>query len=204
MQSIYYINDFREDIKRWCKIKETHNIKDYALDNICIINIRGGDFHNSSSILYKNYYDAGISIMKKKNPNMIFYIITDDYNYSKNMYPNIEIIGGSSNMNNRDSTKASHHIGGPIWKDWTILYNAKNAIISASSFAFWPVWLNDNINVIAPMYWGDHKHSNGYWSMGDSLIEGWNYLNKEGKLYNYEECLKLKNIFEETNRNIWI
>lgn len=39
-----------------------------------------------------------------------------------------------------DVNKANHHIGGPVWMDWTILYNCKNAILSASSFSFWPIW----------------------------------------------------------------
>jgi len=201
MQSINYIFKYKNIIKNWIKIKSEKNILDFSDQNICIIHIRGGDFHASTSILYKDYYDNAIKEMSLINPNMIFYIVTDDYNFSKSLFPEIEIIGASK-TGQQDKFKANHHIGGPIWMDWTILLNAKNAIISASSFSFWPIWLNDNVNVIAPMYWADYKNSDGYWSCGDSLIPNWQYLNRNGKLYTFDECLQLK-LKYENNLNIY-
>ena len=87
--------------------------------------------------------------------------------------------------------------------DWSILLNARNSIISASSFSWWPTWLNDDSNVIAPKYWGDFKKSDGYWSCGDSLITGWNYLDRNGDFFSYEECLVEKKKFEEENSHFW-
>lgn len=187
MQSIKYIEKYREEIKVWLKINEDKNIKKYSDKNICIIHIRGGDFHGSSAILYKEYYENCINEMKKKNKNMRFYIITDDINFSKNMFPNIEIIGGV--INGEDSHKANFHYGGPIWMDYSILLNSKNTILSASSFSFWPTWLNDDVFVIAPKYWAAHKINDGNWSCGDSLINNWFYMDKNGVLNTYEKCL---------------
>lgn len=203
MQSIYYISKFRNVIKNWIKIKSEKNILDFSDENICIIHIRGGDFHASTAILYKNYYENAITKMSSTNPNMVFYIVTDDYNFSKSLFPEIKIIG-SSTLGYEDTFKGNHHIGGPIWMDWTILFNCKNAIISASSFSWWPIWLNDNVNVIAPMYWADYKNSDGYWSCGDSLIPNWLYLNRNGNFYSYDECYELKNEYEEKNKNFWL
>lgn len=203
LQSFEYIKNNKDLINSYFKIKEGFSIEDYNQENICIIHIRGGDFGGSSALLGNDYYQRGIDKMLEYNKDMKFYIITDDIEYAKRLFPNIQIIGGSvSGM--VDSNKAGHHIGGPIWMDWSILYNCKNTIISASSFSFWPVWLNkNNANVIAPMYWADYKKSNGYWSCGDSLIPDWGYVNRDGNFYAYEECLKLKNEYENNNKNLW-
>ena len=202
LQSIDYIKNHKELIQSWLVIKDGYNITDYNSDDICIIHIRGGDFKASSALLDKDYYQKGIDLMLDSNSSMKFYIITDDVEYSKSMFPDIEIIGGSS-VGVGDVNKAGHHIGGPVWMDWSILRNCKNAIISASSFSFWPIWLNDDVNVIAPMYWADYKKSDGYWSCGDSLIEGWGYINRDNKFYTYEDCLRLKLVYEEKNKHLW-
>jgi hypothetical protein len=201
-QSINYIENYRKKIKEWIKIRDDKNLKEFSFENICIIHIRGGDFLGSLAYLTSEYYKNAIEIFKKENPNMVFYIITDDPSYANSILPEIKIIGGSSSGKS-DNEKAGHHMGGPVWMDWSILYNCKNAIISASSFSWWPIWLNDNANVIAPMYWADYKRSDGYWSCGDSLISGWRYLNREGKIYEYDECKRLKDEYEFKNRNLY-
>lgn len=202
MQSIHYIENFKSDIKNWLKPSETHNIKSWSSDDVCAVHVRGGDFLGSSAFLHTDYYTRCMKRMLEKNSNMKFVVVTDDVLYAKHVCPGIEIVGGSS-TGVQDSLKASHHIGGPLWMDWTILYNAKNIILSASSFSFWPAWLNDEADVLAPMYWGDYKCSDGYWSCGDSLIPKWNYLNRNGRFYSYEEALNLKNDYEIKNKNLW-
>jgi hypothetical protein len=203
LQSFEYIKNHKELIRSFFKIKEGFLIEDYNHKDICVIHIRGGDFSGSSALLGFDYYQNGINKMLEVNKNMKFYIITDDIGYSKSLFPNIEIIG-SATSGMVDLNKANHHMGGPIWMDWSILYNCKNAIISASSFSFWPLWLNKNgVNVIAPMYWADYKKSDGYWSCGDSLIEDWHYLDRFGNYYDYNHCLKLKLIYEEKNKHLW-
>jgi Glycosyl transferase family 11 len=203
MQSIDYIQSYRNDIKQWLTVDVTKNIKDYSSDNICIIHIRGGDFKYSSAFLLSDYYLNAIEKMKCKNSRLEFKIITDDIEYARSICPGYEIIG-SATSNQIDKLKASHHIGGPIWQDWTILLNAKYIITSASSFSFWPVWLNDDATVIAPMYWADYKASDGYWSCGDSLIPNWYYLHRNNQLYSYEDCIIQKNFYERVNHNFWL
>lgn len=203
MQSFEYVQMEKDFIKECIKVKDDKNITDYSDNNICIIHIRGGDFLASSAFLHSDYYINSVNWFKKKNPNMVFYIVTDDVNYAKKLCPDFEIVGGSSSTE-IDSFKADHHIGGPIWKDWTIILNAKNLIISASSFSWWPTWLGDCENVIAPMYWADYKCSDGYWSCGDSLIPNWIYLNRDGQFKTYEQCLLEKLDYEKRNHSYWI
>lgn len=201
-QSIHYIENYREKLKKWISIKEDKNITDFSSDDICIVHVRGGDFLGSLASLDSSYYRNSIEVVKSESPNMKFYIITDDVNYARAILPEIEIIGGSA-TNGSDISKADHHIGGPVWMDWSILLNCRNAIISASSFSWWPIWLNDSVNVIAPMYWADYKRSDGYWSCGDSLIEGWRYLNRDGNIYDYNTCKSMKEEYEIRNSHLW-
>lgn len=188
MQSIKYIDEYRDDIIKEIKIPVDKNIKEYSENNICIIHIRGGDYKFTSAILFKNYYDNCMKHMLKINKDVQFLIVTDDFNMVKQMYPDIKIVGGAV-FGYSDINKAIHHIGGPIWMDYSILNNAKNVIMSASSFGWWPVWTNtNNPIVIAPKYWAAHKLNDGYWSCGESLINGWSWIDNNGRLFTYDEC----------------
>jgi hypothetical protein len=134
--------------------------------------------------------------MRDVNPDMKFYIVTDDVNYSRSILPEIEIIGGSVSGSS-DGKKAGHHIGGPVWMDWSIIFNSQNLIISSSSFSFWPAFLNkQEKKIIAPMYWGDPIKSDGYWSCWDMIVDGWGYLDKMGNLYTSDECKTRREEYE--------
>lgn len=203
LQAIGYVEDHKENLQKWITLREDRNIRDFSSDDICIVHIRGGDFLGSTAYLERDYYIRSVSEMRKINSEMRFFIVTDDVSYARNILPEFQIIGGSAS-GEQDPNKASHHQGGPVWMDWSIIYNAKNLIISASSFSWWPTWLGNVDNVIAPMYWGDFKKSDGYWSCGDSLIPGWKYMDREGNLHSYDTCLSKKTAYEEINKNFWI
>ena len=77
--------------------------------------------------------------------------------------------------------------------DYSILNTAKYAIISSSTFSFWPVWLNDQLlNVIAPKYWFDWARSDGWWRPKDGIVddERWLWLDKDNGLYESKTCIK--------------
>lgn len=48
----------------------------------------------------------------------------------------------------------------------------------------------DRSNVIAPKYWFDYKTSTGWWRGVDSIVNGWNYMDRSGKLFTSEQCKK--------------
>jgi len=200
-QSSEYIIQDKELIRSWLNLtKKLDNDIDY--DNTCFIHIRGGDFLGCPMYLRGNYYQDAIQHMRDINPKIQFKIITDDIEHAKHICPDIDLIGGAMS-NEQDKHKASHHAGGPIWLDWLLMYNAKNLIISASSFSFWATFLGCAENVIAPMYWAGYTYSDGYWSCGDSLIPDWKYLNRDGVLKSYDKCLKEKLSYENINKHYW-
>ena len=127
-----------------------------------------------------------MKIMTQRNPNMQFKIVTDDPSSAKAMFPGLP----------------AYHFNAEA--DWVLVRNAKNIIMSNSSFAWIPTWINDEaINVIAPKYWGKHNVSDGFWSQGDSLTKGWEYLDRDGSLFSYEECFREKNKYELDNAQLY-
>ena len=76
--------------------------------------------------------------------------------------------------------------------------------MSNSSFAWIPTWINDEvINVVAPKYWGKHNVSDGFWAQGDSLTKGWDYLDRDGGLFTYDQCKKEKDQYEVDNASLY-
>jgi hypothetical protein len=190
MQSCEYLRGYRDKILSWISLDEEKKITGYSSDNCCIIHIRGGDFKYSKAILDESYYKNSMRAIKEKKGIDKFYCVTDDISYARSILPDVELIG-SSISGEIDSNKGDHHIGGPIWMDYSILNSAKNVIMSASSFGWWPVWTNkNNPFVIAPKYWAAYKINSGYWSCAESLVEEWNYIDLDGSFFTGNECKK--------------
>ena len=185
MQSYLYIKEHRKEIIESIKIEENKRVTIEDNSNSCFIHVRGGDFKGSSAILYEDYYKNAMQYFTDVNKNMKFYFVTDDFHFCRSILKNVEPTG-SCLLQEQDINKANHHFGGPIWMDYSILNNAENIIMSASSFGWWPVWTNKNAkNIIAPKYWAAFKQSDGYWSCKDSIVENWNYMDKDGKIFKY-------------------
>jgi hypothetical protein len=78
-----------------------------------------------------------------------------------------------------------------LGEDLALLQQAPMLILANSSYAWWGAWTNaGDPLVIAPKYWVRHNSSDGYWDSGDSLIEGWLWLDREGRLSTAEECAR--------------
>jgi hypothetical protein len=176
-QDARYYEDYKNKIQEWIKIKKEHitycnetliesGIK--LNDNLCVINVRGGEYRGIPQVLLqKKYWNDAIKIMLDKNPKMKFLCITDDIPYAKELFNN-EIF-------------VAHF---DICGDYFILNHVKNLIISNSSFALFPVWLNqNNPYVIAPKYWAKHNVSTGYWASSNIWTYGFNFLDRDGELY---------------------
>lgn len=108
-------------------------------DNICAIGFRGGEFYTVPELgLPKSYYDEGIEIMRKINPNMTFEVHTDDEVLAKQFFPDFKVIHD-------------------ICLNWTSIRASKYSIIANSSFYILPRLLKHfsipSAVTIAPRYW---------------------------------------------------
>lgn len=173
MQDEQYFSHRKNEIRKWLKVNEKYECYDYSDDNICVINFRGGEYvRHKDFFLNENYWKNAVSNMIKINKNFKFVVVTDDIHTAKKFFPNYEVL---------------HNMA----RDYVIIKNAKYLILSNSSFAWFPAWLNENLKLcIAPKYWGRHNISDGYWSCGYNITRGWMYQDRNGKLCDYDTCLK--------------
>jgi len=172
MQDEQYIAHRKEEIRQWLTLKTEYECHDFASDDICVLNFRGGEYVGVDSLfLSKKYWVDAMKEMRKINKNFKFVVITDDVKHAKKFFPNLEV----------------YHFN--IGKDYAVIKNAHYLILSNSSFAWFPAWLNENLKYcIAPKYWARHNTNDGFWSCSSNLTSEWHYLDKNGNLFDYETC----------------
>jgi hypothetical protein len=205
-QRMSYIEDYRDKIFEWLSCNDKYKVTDYSSEDICVIQIRGGDYKTGHSVLPGEYYRFAMNNMEENNPNIKFVIVTDDPEFARQLVPGVEIVG-SAVMREKDLFQGNIgwyvYPGGPVGVDYSILNTAKYAIISASTFAFWPIWTNKELlNVIAPKYWFDWSRSNGWWRPEDGIVndERWLWLDINGDLYPSGICIEERNNFQGFER----
>jgi hypothetical protein len=178
-QDARYFRPYKEKIKSWLKIKP-ENIEQYekimkenniVLDeNMTVLNVRGGEYRPLPALLLEQgYWSNAVKYMLDFNPKMKFVVVTDDLDYCKEIFP---------------YTVAHMSIG----FDYYLVNQARNLIISNSSFGLMPTFLNPfNPFVIAPQYWSRHNVSTGYWSSSNIwTFSEWHFLGRDGGLHHYE------------------
>lgn len=172
MQDEQYILHRRDEIREWLAVKQGYECFDYSSDDVCVINFRGGEYTTIPSVfLPKQYWNDAIAYVRSVYPNLRFVVITDDVASAKAFFPKFDVF----------------HFN--IAKDYVILKNARYLILSNSSFAFFPTWLNANLKLcIAPKYWSQYNTSDGFWGCSYNITSGWMYLDREGRLNDYETC----------------
>lgn len=187
MQGEQYILHRKDEIREWLRIKEEHEFRDFSSDNVCIINFRGSGYVSDKDFfLPPAYWQNAIRNMLKINPNFKFIVITEDVITAKRFFPNFDVFHFS------------------IAKDYVIIKNAHYLILSNSSFAWFPAWLNENLKFcVAPKYWGRHNMSDGFWSLGSNLTMNWMYQDRKGNLHDYDACLQELQEYMKKNEDLY-
>ena len=172
MQAEEYILPYKEDIKQWLKVKPEYDSYEYTRDNLCIMNIRGGEYTGSPELFVnRKYWLHAMEYMRKIRSDMEFMIVTDDVAAANRILPEIP---------------AFHFT---LDKDYVTVKNAKYLILSNSSFAFFPAFTSETVErIIAPKYWARHNVSDGYWASEQNIYTGWNYMDRRGRVYSAKEC----------------
>jgi hypothetical protein len=183
-QSEKYIAHRRETIRNWLKINKIYNCTKYASEDVCVMNIRGGEYRAHKELLLpKTYWENAMQYMKASNPNMRFVIVTDDTKYTSQLFPDLESL--HSNMGT----------------DYSRIHNSKYLILANSSFAFFPAWTSQSVRrVIAPKYWARHNISDGFWACAFNLYRDWEWLDRSGRLHSYQECVEEYSRYSQANR----
>ncbi len=165
-----YWANHKEDIRKWLGLKENP-----LPENVCVINVRGGEYRtNTLLVLEQSYWNYAVEHMRKIRPDMLFKVVTDDIEWAKGFFPDFEVSHEFSN-------------------DWLSIYNATYLILSNSSFAVLPAWLNRQVRkIIVPMYWARHHSSNGFWALKQNCYNGWDYQDTKGNLHVFQNKTNLK------------
>ena len=174
LQDESYFGKYREQIKEWMKVKPEYDNYKYSIENLCIINIRGGEYtSNPELFLRRKYWLDAMKVMKAKRADMQFLVITDDIEAARRILPGVP---------------AAHF---DLAGDYTVIKNAHYLILSNSTFAFFPAFTSETVKyVIAPKYWARHNVSDGYWASEQNIYEEFMYMDRKGKLFTPEECRK--------------
>lgn len=178
-----YWEHHTEEVREWLKCEsKPFNIPFIKPEEICVLNLRGGEYVSVADLfLSKEYWYTAMEHMKQINPNMRFGIVTDDVLKAREWFPNFPI---------------RHDEG-----DWSAINQAHYLILSNSSFAILPAYLNQNVKqIIAPKYWARHNISNGYWALAQNMYKGWTYQDRNGELFDYDTCKKELEDYENKNR----
>lgn len=196
-QCLTYLEGQKDTIREW--LKTNVDVRDYSDDDTCVIHFRGGEYLITASWLEPKFYEDARDRMLEYNPNMKFVVVTDDPENANKFIPWAKVVGATTLSEQEDIEQGTgffKYKGGNIGVDWSILYNARNVIMSASTFSFWPVWTSEEVKkVIAPKYWFDHKTSDGWWRGDDMIVPTWDYIDRDGKEFSGTECEKEWDIY---------
>lgn len=172
MQDESYFGNYKKEIKEWLRVKPQYDCMEYSRENLCIINIRGGEYtSNPELFLRRRYWLDAMKIMRERCSDMQFMVVTDDLAAAKRILPEVE----------------AHHFD--LAGDYTVIKNAHYLILSNSTFAFFPAFTSDTVKfVIAPKYWARHNVSDGYWASEQNIYSDFHFLDRKGKLFTAQEC----------------
>ncbi|MCM1387517.1 MAG: hypothetical protein NC231_09325 [Bacillus sp. (in: Bacteria)] len=178
MQDESYFIHHLDKVKEWLHVKPEYDSYEYSRENLCIINMRGGEYTGSPELFIdKKYWIHGMKEMKKIRSDMEFMIVTDDVEAAGKMLPGIP----------------AYHFD--IGKDYVTIKNAHYLLLSNSSFACLPAHTSDVLQfAIAPKYWARHNVSDGYWASEQNIYSLFHYMDRKGRLFTAKECR------EELNR----
>ena len=184
MQAEEYILPFKEEIKEWLKVKPEYDSYEFTKDNLCIINIRGGEYTGSPELFVnRKYWLNAMKYMRQICSDMEFMIVTDDVAAANRILPEVP----------------AYHF--TLDKDYTTVKNARYLILSNSSFAFFPAFTSETVKeIVAPKFWARHNVSDGYWASEQNIYTGWKYLDRQGKVFTAEECRKELEEYKKQNK----
>lgn len=169
----YFFGDI-DRINNYIKVKEEYENLITIPNDVCILNIRGGEYKRHQKFnLPKSYWINAMENMRVKYNINKFLIVTDDQDYAKVLFPDIERV---------DAGVAESYIA---------LHNASYFIVSNSTFSYFPIKSKEaQCIVIAPKYFARYNDLLNRWASPANIYKDWIWQDRDGKLFNYDECVE--------------
>ena len=172
LQAEAYFEAHRDELAGWLKVRPQYISEEYTADDLCILNVRGGEYADDGALfLREKYWRSAMTQMRRERPDMRFMVVTDDIAAAQRILPDVP----------------AHHFSPE--KDYVTVHMARYLILSNSSFGVLPAMTGPHVKkVIAPRYWARHNVSDGYWASAQNIYTGFDYLDPDGTLHTAEEC----------------
>lgn len=91
LQAWAYFGEYKDEIKNWLAVKPEYDCYAYARENLCIINVRGGEYAgNPELFLRRKYWLDAIERMREIRSDMEFMVVTDDVDAARRVLPEVE------------------------------------------------------------------------------------------------------------------
>jgi hypothetical protein len=152
-QSEKYFLNYKKDIAEAFQLKlppdsiNAELIEKIKNCNSVSVHIRRGDYQNSPFELLgiNEYYTKAIELINLQQDNPIFFIFTNDYEWTFAQFNNLNI----------EKRFITHNREQNSYMDMILMSNCKHNICANSSFSWWGAWLNQNgkKTVIVPQNW---------------------------------------------------
>jgi hypothetical protein len=140
--------------------------------NVCVLNIRGGEYKNHPSLLLKkSYWQNAMANMVERSAVERFVIVTDDAAYAARLFPELPVVSNS------------------IAACFMTVLNAHHVILSNSSFGYFPTKLGQKKTVIAPMHWSRPDNRLDRWASPANLYADWLWQSGDGRLYDFADLV---------------
>ncbi|MCR5094692.1 MAG: glycosyl transferase [Lachnospiraceae bacterium] len=181
LQDESYFESARDQLREWLRIKPEFDSLEHTADDLCIINMRGGEYAGDPALcLDRRYWVSAVRQMRRLNPAMRFMIVTEDEGTAHRILPEYE----------------AHHFD--MGRDYVAIHNARYLILSNSSFAVLPAMTSTELKyAIAPKYWARHNVSDGYWASEQNIYSFLHYLGRDGRQYTAQECRQELALYKE-------
>lgn len=118
--------------------------------NALSIHVRRGDYLRSKvvedthGVLTKAYYEKSLNIIRKKYPDVILFIFSDEPGWARE----------NLDMPDFKTYYIDQNQGSDSWKDMALMCCCKHHIVANSSFSWWGAWLSEKDGeVFAPAKW---------------------------------------------------
>lgn len=188
-QNYRYFDNAAEDLKKILKFSENllsdNNAYISAQIKSCTcpvaVHIRRGDYVNSLFDVTKpDYFHQSINLMKEKlaRSSPVFFIFSNDIDYSRTILNNIEGRFVFVEVNNNDNGE----------HDMALMSQCRHYIISNSSFSWWPAWLAEDKDkiVICPDRWFNDDAPESYKDGNNTAMNCTGWIALPADQYYYE------------------
>jgi len=174
-QSERYFYEMADDLPKWIRYSDSLLNEATKYSDSYILNLRGGEYkRHKNLILPMEYWHKSIKYIGDRCSvaSKEIIVVTDDERYARALFPHNEIVSGD------------------IMRCYAALVGCKGAIVSNSSFAYFPLKCRqDKPIVVAAACWSRYGNDLNRWAMPANYYSDWLYMGSDGKVMD-QKCAK--------------